>query len=234
MPLHGKVIVVTGASRGIGATIARALVGEGAVVVGTARSAAPPPAKIDTTVPALHLAPLDVTAEASVRDFFAWTDTGIGRIDALVNNAGVGVWKPLHETTLDEWNAIVATNLTGVFLCMREVIPRMIACGGGRIVNIGSIAGTIPIAENGAYGASKYGVRGLTEIVNEEYKQRGVRASLISLGAVVTEMWSERAGFDRRDMLTPDDVAATVIDIVSRPLHVRVDEVRLYPAKGVL
>jgi NAD(P)-dependent dehydrogenase (short-subunit alcohol dehydrogenase family) len=177
---------------------------------------------------------LDVTSEASVRRLFAAAERCFGRIDVLVNNAGVGVFKPIEETTLAEWQLVMDTNLTGVFLCAREAFRHMKARGGGRIIHIGSVSGFIPIVENGAYGASKYGVRGLSHILNEEGKRLNIRSSVISLGAVYTDIWEGREGFAPSDMLALDDIAETVLDIARRPLHVRIDEVRLLPPKGVL
>ena len=106
--------------------------------------------------------------------------------------------------------------------------------GGGRMINIASVAGYIPIPENGAYGTSKYGVRGFSEILNEEGKPYNIRVSIVSPGVVFTDMSKERSGFHREDMLRPEDVAETVLDIAKRPLHVRIDEVKILPPKGIL
>jgi NADP-dependent 3-hydroxy acid dehydrogenase YdfG len=111
---------------------------------------------------------------------------------------------------------------------------RMRARGGGRIINMGSIADHRAIAGNSAYAASKFGLRGLSLTLAEEGADCGVRVSLVSPGAVATAIWADRDGFDPTEMLQPRDVAETVLDIVRRPLSVRLDEVRLLPPKGVL
>ncbi|MGZ4164416.1 MAG: SDR family oxidoreductase, partial [Tumebacillaceae bacterium] len=157
-----------------------------------------------------------------------------GRLDVLVNNAGVGVFKPVVETTLAEWQAIMDTNLTGLFLCSKEAFKIMKPQGGGRIINIASVSGYIPIVENGAYGASKYAVRGFSDILNEEGKLHNIRVSTVSPGAVYTDMTVNRDFFNPADMLKPEDVAETILDIARRPLHVRIDEVKILPPKGVL
>lgn len=218
--LKGKVVVVTGASRGLGKAMADAFELEGAKVVRASRQ----------TNPAL-----DVGSEKSVLDFFSWLDNAHGRIDAIVNNAGVGVFKPITDVTLDDWQQTLSTNLTGTFLCSREAFKRMKAQGsGGRIVNIGSISDYLTLEQNGAYAASKFGVRGLTGVLNEEGKRFGIKASLVSPGAVYTEIWKGREGFDSRDMLQPRDVARAVLTILSAGDHVRIDELKLMPPKGVL
>jgi NAD(P)-dependent dehydrogenase (short-subunit alcohol dehydrogenase family) len=230
--LGNLVVVVTGASRGIGQAIASTAAREGATVVAAARSfrevsRRPEPGTVAA-------APLDVTDEASVGALFSWLDREVGKVDVLVNNAGAAVWKPLDALSFDEWRLVVDTNLTGAFLCAREAMKRMKRAGGGRIVTIGSVADRVPLATNGAYGASKFGARGLTQVITEEGKAFHVFGTLVSLGAVATDMWAGRRGFDLRDMLSADDVAACVVDILARPLSVRIDEVQLGPPKGIL
>lgn len=230
--LRGKTVLITGGARGIGQAIARLLAEHGAAVIATSRGAAVEALKPEfgKTV----LTGLDVTSERSVADLFKRVDHACPRLDVLVNNAGIGIFKPLAETSLEEWNQTLNTNVTGVFLCSREAFLRMKRSGGGRILNIGSVADHHALAGNGAYGASKHGVRALTEILNEEGKAHAIRASLISPGAVRTEIWQGREGFDPSEMLAPQDVAESVLDIVRRPLHVRIDEVRIVPPKGIL
>ena len=230
--LENLVVVVTGANRGIGKAIATACHRAGATVVATARSAVGFPGRLERG--AFAVAPLDVTDEPSVEALFSWIDRDVGKIDALVNNAGTGVWKPIDELSLSEWRTVVDTNLTGTFLCTRAAMQRMKRSGGGRIVTIGSIADRTPLPSCGAYGASKFGARGLSQVVTEEGKAHRVFGTLVSLGAVATDVWAGRQGFAPGDMLSADDVAACVVDIVRRPLTVRIDEVQLGPPKGVL
>lgn len=230
--LENLVVVVTGASRGIGKAIASACAEAGACTVGTSRSIPGFPRRPEPgTVTA---APLDVTDEESVSKLFSWIDREIGRVDVLVNNAGAAVWKPIDELSVGEWRTVVDTNLTGAFLCAREAMRRMKRGGGGRIITIGSVADRTALAECGAYGASKFGARGLSQVITEEGKAFRVFGTLVSLGAVATDMWSGRDGFDARDMLSVEDVAQCVVDVVRRPLSVRIDEVQLGPPKGIL
>jgi NAD(P)-dependent dehydrogenase (short-subunit alcohol dehydrogenase family) len=230
--LAGKVVVVTGGSRGIGRAIAEACASDGAFVVAASRSAPglPPEIRAGEITPAR----LDVTDEPSVEALFAWLDETMGWVDALVNNAGVGVFKPIDALGLDEWRAVIDTNLTGAFLCSREAFRRMKAAGGGRIVTMGSIADRTALVHSGAYGASKHGARGLMQVLTEEGKAHGVFATHLSLGAVATAVWNGRDGFDPGDMLSVGDVARCVTGILRQSPSVRVDEVHLSPPKGVL
>lgn len=217
--LKGKVAVVIGASRGIGQAIADALEAEGTKVIRASRAL---PAK------------LDVRNELSVQSFFEMIKKEFGAPYLLVNCAGIGIFKPITEISFAEWNDVLGTNLTGSFLCCREGFKLMVANGGGRIINIGSIADHIPLPHNTAYSASKFGLRGLTLSLNEEGKRCNIRVSLVSLGAVATDIWKDRPGFDTSDMLQPAEVAESVVHIATMPLHVRTDEIRILPPKGIL
>jgi NAD(P)-dependent dehydrogenase (short-subunit alcohol dehydrogenase family) len=235
--LQDKTVLITGGTRGLGKTMAEMMVERGATVIVTSRNL-PRESYPDLVPRTINRWPLDVTDEASVVRLFHALDTQCKRLgrrlDVLVNNAGIGVFKPVLETTLAEWNAIIATNLTGVFLCSREAFRLMKDTGGGRIITISSISGYQPIVENGAYGASKFGVSGFSQILNEEGKPFNIRVSVVYPGAVYTDIWEGREGFRREDMMEAVDVAETVCDIASRPLRVRIDEVKIVPPKGVL
>jgi NAD(P)-dependent dehydrogenase (short-subunit alcohol dehydrogenase family) len=232
--MEGKFVLITGGARGLGKTMADYMAREGAAVWVTSRKGPQPSAEQAAKPGEVREVYLEVTEEQSVQALFHAVDTVYGRVDVLVNNAGVGVFKPIVDTTLEEWEWILKTNLTGLFLCSKEAFKRMKEQGGGRIINIASVSGYIPIQENGAYGASKYAVRGFSAILNEEGKHHNIRVSIVSPGAVWTEIWNGREGFDPADMLKPEDIAETVLDIARRPLHVRIDEVKILPPKGVL
>jgi 3-oxoacyl-[acyl-carrier protein] reductase len=233
--MNGKVVVVTGGTSGIGRAIAQSMAAAGAMVWAVGRRVSLP---YSIPTPLLggevREAHIDVTQENSIQSFFEHIDRTSGRVDVLVNNAGIGVFKPAVEITLAEWDAVIRTNLTGAFLCSREVFLRMRQQGGGRIIMISSVADHVALAGNAAYGASKAGLRSLAHVLNEEGKSSNIRTSVVSPGAVSTDIWEGRDGFDRAEMLCPQDVADTVLDIARRPLHVRIDEVRIMPSKGIL
>ncbi|NBD08360.1 SDR family oxidoreductase [Corallococcus silvisoli] len=176
---------------------------------------------------------VDVTDEASVRSLFDRTDAS-GPLSLLVNCSGFGCFTSIEETSLQDWRKTLDVNLTGAFLCAREAFKRMRAHGGGRLIHIGSVSDHLTLPMNGSYAASKHGVRGLTGVLNEEGKAHAIRATLLSLGAVYTDFWRSRPEFSPADMLSVEDVAECIWEIARKPLHIRVDELRLVPSKGVL
>jgi len=233
MRIKNKLIVVTGGSRGIGFAVAEHLAKEGAIVIAASRKA--PLLSQLTRAPTGTLTParLDVTNEESVLNLFNACDRW-GRLDVLVNNAGIGIFAPLEQLSLSDWNQVLATNLTGSFLCSREAFRRMKLQRCGRIIHLGSVADYTALPSNGAYSASKYGLRGLNGVLNEEGKAFGVHSTLLSLGAVATEIWQGRSGFNLSDMLQPAQVAETVVHLVGQPPELRIDEIKMLPSKGIL
>jgi NAD(P)-dependent dehydrogenase (short-subunit alcohol dehydrogenase family) len=176
----------------------------------------------------------DVTDEASVASLFERAEQEVGPLSLLVNCSGFGVFTPIEETSLHDWRKTLDVNLTGTFLCAREAFRRMKTRGGGRLIHIGSVSDHLTLPMNGAYAASKHGVRGLTGVLNEEGKPYSIRATLLSLGAVYTSFWRSRPEFSPADMLSVEEVAQSIWEIARKPLNVRVDELRLLPPKGVL
>jgi NADP-dependent 3-hydroxy acid dehydrogenase YdfG len=230
--LAGKVAVVTGASRGIGLAIARELETAGAHVVRLARSIEE---KVDAERTDLRC---DVTDERDVRRAADRVLELHGAPDILVNNAGAFLVKPVHETTAAEFEQQVAANLHGAFFLLRAFLPHFVQRGSGHIVNIGSVADHRPFLGNAAYGASKYGLRGLHEAVAMEVEGTGIRMTLISPGPTDTTLWdpADPEGREdvpsRADMLRPVDVAETVLFALTRPPHVSVEWLRVMPARS--
>jgi NAD(P)-dependent dehydrogenase (short-subunit alcohol dehydrogenase family) len=229
-PLAGRLALVTGASRGIGAAVARVLAEAGARVVRVARTLA------DTaSEPFLDL-PCDLTDAAQV-ERLARRVLGVeGAPAVLVNNAGGFLLRPLEQTTPADFDAQLAVNLRASFLVARAYLPAMRAAGGGVFVSIGSVADHTGFPENAAYAASKYGLRGLHETLAAEYHGTGVRLTLVSPGATDTTIWDpftpeRRPGLPpRATMLRPEDVAEAVLFAATRPEHVHVDWIRLQPS----
>ncbi|UCF67892.1 MAG: SDR family oxidoreductase [Acidobacteriota bacterium] len=230
-PLRGKVAVVTGGRRGIGLATVKALAQRGARVVATSREVRGFPPAIDRDV---VFAQLDVQDDEAIRRLFDWVGEEVGRLDVLVNNAGLGRFGPVGQTRSDTWHELLETNLIGPALCSRAALPLMRQSGGGRIINLGSIAGRMPLAENGAYGASKAGLRLLSQVLAIEERGHGIRTTHVTLGAVATDIWDDREGFDRRQMLDPSRVGEIVAGIASEPLSVALEEVQLMPPGGIL
>jgi NAD(P)-dependent dehydrogenase (short-subunit alcohol dehydrogenase family) len=155
-------------------------------------------------------------------------------LTALVNNAGLGRFGPLAEASAADFRAVVATNLTGAFLCCREALKRMRSAGGGRIVNIGSIAESAAFADCAAYAASKAGLRALSDAMRVEGRPHGVLVTHVILGAVATAIWSDRPGFDVNRMLTPSEAGERIASFVLAPDGAAIEEVRLMPPAGTL
>ncbi len=228
-----KTILITGGNGGLGKALANKLLKKGNTVIVTSRSfnfSEFKNSEENSLIPQY----MDVTIEDSVKNLFSWMKSLNIKINVLINNAGVGIFKPLIETTLAEWNAIILTNLTGAFLCSKEAYISMKANGGGRIINMGSIAEKIPLPLNTAYGASKSGLKGLSAILNEEGKLDKIRVTHVTLGATHTDMWNRREGFAKKDMLNVESVADYLSDIALLPLDIRIDNVEILPEKGVL
>ncbi len=220
--LAGRLAVVTGASRGIGAATAAAVAAAGAHVVLAARDRQ----ALDGVARRINDAggqatpvPTDVSNEAAVERLFAEV-TGVGQLGALVCAAGVLTPAPFAETTPAMWDETLGVNLTGAFLCCRAAFTAMVPAGEGRIVNIGSLSGvyaTEKFPGLAAYNVSKYGVIGLTEAIAVEGREHGISAICLSPGAVDTEML-RRANPALRPGLTPDDVAELIVALLDGPL----------------
>ena len=188
MRLEGKVVVVTGASQGIGRQIALDCAAQGADLVLAARSAG----ALDETAEqvrslgrAAQVVPTDVTDPESVDGLAREVMDRWGRVDTLVNNSGIaGPSAPLWEVPPEEWDTTMAVNVTGVYRCCRSLMPPMIERGEGSVVIIGSITGKRPLLNRSAYATSKAALIGMTRTLAEEAGPHGVRVNLVSPGAV--------------------------------------------------
>ena len=232
--LGGRAAVVTGASRGIGLATARALAAAGARVVMLART------RDELTERAAEIGAeaigvtCDVTDAAAVDAAAREASRFLGRgPDILVNNAGAFALAQVDRMDVADFERTIAVNLVAPFHLVRTFLPGMRERGAGHIVTIGSIADRMAFPENGAYAASKFGVRGLHEVIRAELRGTGVRASLVSPGPVDTPLWDPiapdtRAGFTPRvAMLAATAVADAVLYVVTRPAAVNIDELRL-------
>ena len=232
--LAGRVILVTGASSGIGAAAADLFAREGAKVMLAARRAE----RIEPLAAQLAEAGLeamavvcDVRDEGSVAAAVAAALDRYGRLDGAFNNAGVGGARgPVHELEVEAFDRILATNLRGVFLCMKLEIAAMLAAGGGAIVNTSSIGGLVGGAGNSFYAASKWGLAGLTKCAALDYARQGIRVNAIAPGPTRSEMFDRwmpdeeaRAGMAA---LMPMNYIAHPQDMARAALFLLSDEAR--------
>ena len=232
--LHGKIAVVTGGNRGIGRGISEALTREGMTVALTARDAAVATAAAREVGGGSRGYACDVRRSEQVAALFAAVERDLGGVDVLVNNAGVGLFASVAEMSLDDWHAVIETNVNGVFYCTREAIPRMRARGGGYIFNVSSLAGRNAFPGAAAYCASKHAVNGFSEVLFQEVREHGIRVTYLMPGSVATEFGrgsAAKSGW----ALQPEDVGEMVVDLLRthpRAMHSRVEMRPSRPQKG--
>jgi len=242
-PLLDHVALVTGASSGIGRAVAHALAGAGAAVVLAARRTdrlEQLAQEIEAEGGRATVQATDVTRRA---DMDALVDRAIhehGRIDVLVNNAGVMPLSPLEQLRVEDWDRMIDVNVRGVLYGLAAVLPTMLEQGGGHIVNVGSLAGRRPFPGGSVYSATKFAVRALTAGIQLELSaERGIRVTDVQPGVVATELMdhipdeSVQERFDttwaERRKLQPRDVARAVLFAVTAPDHVNVNEILVRP-----
>ena len=226
---------MTGGSRGIGLAIAEAFLRQGAAVVITGTDGA----RLDTAAGELRargagdrVRPVkaDVRSATDVEALFATTVSTFGGLDILINNAGVGVFKPVAETTIEEWHRVLDTNLSGVFYCCHAALPLLKQRGGGWIINISSLASKNAFVNGAAYCASKSALNAFSETLMQEVRYDGIRVAYVLPGSVntgfgaLTNTKSEWA-------LAPADVAEVVADLIAHPSRSLPSRVEIRPAQ---
>ena len=174
--------------------------------------------------------PADVSKQDDVRSLFAFATEKLGRIDILINNAGVGVFKPVEQLTPAEWHRMIDLNLSGVYYCCHEAIPVMKSAGGGFIINISSLAGKNPFAGGAAYNASKFGLNGFSEAIKLDHRNDNIRVSYIMPGSVDTE-FSHSASAPWK--IAPEDIAEVVVMLAAMPQRTLVSRVEVRPSRPV-
>lgn len=231
--LAGQVALVTGGGRGIGLAIARRLGRMGARVSICGRDRA----KLDESSATLRSdgiavlsAVADVTRQDQVLQLVRNTQNELGPIDVLVNNAGVGSFKPIQEFSEPDWDRVIDTNLKSVFLLSRAVVPEMIRRQTGHIINISSLAGKNTFANGAVYCASKWGLMGLSGSMAEDLRGYGIRVSTICPGSVATEFGGQ-AKKNPQQALQPEDVAHAVAALVTQSAGSFISEVHIRPTR---
>lgn len=228
--LEGKIAVVTGGNRGIGRSVTEALLAEGASVAICGRTEAAVKKAVDELGGAPRVAgrAANVADPQHVAEFFSFVDETFGGVDVLVNNAGLGIFRPVADLTMDDWKATLDTNLSGVFYCCKEALGRMRHRGRGYIVNISSLAGRNPFATGAAYNASKFGLNGFSEALMLDHRNEGIRVTYVMPGSVDTD-FSPRTG-RASWKIAPEDVADVVLGVLRMPERTTVSRVEIRPS----
>lgn len=244
--LEGTVALVTGASSGIGEATAVALAEEGAKVAIAARRRDRLDALAATLGDQALVLEVDVTDEDQVRRMVATTVSELGRLDTLVNNAGVMLLGPIEGAPTEEWRRMVHLNLLGLLYCTHAALPHLLAAADDAprqvadVVNVSSVAGRVARRDSGVYNATKWGVCAFSESLRQEVTTRHVRVTLIEPGATATELAFQNRvevleqmakNFGGIEMMKSEDIAAAVRYAVTQPRHVAVNEILIRPTE---
>ena len=246
--LEGTVALVTGASSGIGEATAVALAAEGATVAIAARRRD----RLEQVVERIGndadvlVIETDITDEAAARAMVQSTVTEFGRLDTVVNNAGVMLLGPIVDAPVEEWRRMVELNLLGLLFTTHAALPHLLEAAEREprrvadLVNVSSVAGRVARSGSGVYNATKHGVGAFSESLRQEVTGRHVRVSLVEPGAVATELAGHnrpevletlRANFGQTEIMRAEDIAESIVFTVTRPRHVAVNEVLIRPTE---
>ena len=229
--LGGTAAVITGGSRGIGLAIAKAFVARGGRVAITGRNQSHLDAAVQTLGEGAYALQADVSKPEQASRAIDAAASRFGGLDVLVNNAGIGLMRPVAELSIAEWQQTLDTNLSGVFYCCHAALPHLKRRGAGWIINISSLAGRNPFAGGAVYCASKAGLNAFSEALMQEVRYDNIRVSYIMPGSVATG-FSNRASSDGADWkIAPEDIADVVIDLVTFPSRSLPSRIEVRPSR---
>jgi NADP-dependent 3-hydroxy acid dehydrogenase YdfG len=225
--LNGKVAIITGASRGIGAAVAHRLHAEGVHLGLASRSGD------DLGLTDVVAQPCDVTDNHQVEALVAATVERFGGVDILIASAGIGVYKPFLDTPVDEMDEVVDINIKGTLYVVRAALPHILARGGGDVITVASESGRTGFADETIYCASKFAQVGFIRSLDAEFHSRNVRCANVAPGSVATDFAMGRGRTpgmpELEDMMSAEDVADVVMFVVSRPRNHRIVDTFFWP-----
>ena len=230
MIIDGKIAVITGASSGLGAALANALVAKGAIVYGLARNAE----KLHAVENKLgqHFIPVGVDI-SNGEDIACWTQKAFSNSrfpDILINNAGAGYFTKIDELSLERWHEMINTNLNGVFYITSKIVPLMkVNQNTCHIINIGSILGKTTRTESAAYSATKYGMQGFSEALFKELRSYKIKVTCVNPGSIDTHFFEDSGIQPHSNMLQPKDIADLIMHVIETPDNFLVDEITIRP-----
>jgi 3-oxoacyl-[acyl-carrier protein] reductase len=234
--IHGKTALVTGASRGIGKTIALMLAREGVRLALNGRSVEHlelVQREIKAMGAEAVLCPGDLADPAIPQTIVEETVRQLGGLDILINNAGIGIPKPLMDTTTEEWDYHMAINARAPFLLCREAVPHLRKSDGATIINISSVVGRKGYVNQGAYSASKHALMGFTKVLAQELFEEDIRVYVLSPGGVATEMVTQmRPDIDPDNLIDPEDFAEIVRFLLTHRNSAVIDEINVRRASN--
>ena len=235
--LTGKIAVITGGTRGIGLAIAERLLREGASVAicGTREETVHNAINFLASDPSASNRVFGMVADVSdfpqVKAFISAVLARFGTIDILINNAGIGTFRPVADLQPEEWDRMIALNLSGSYYCSHAVLPIFKQKQIGDIINISSLAGKNPFAGGAGYNASKFGLNGFSEAMMLDHRNDGVRVSSIMPGSVSTEFGGHAAGAGDEWKITPEDIAEVVVTLLCMPARTTISRVEIRPTR---
>jgi 3-oxoacyl-[acyl-carrier protein] reductase len=236
-PLDGKVAIVTGAGRGIGRSIALSLAQNGARISLAARTETElqnVQIEIESSGGQAVVFPADLSCEADSIALIRKSFERFNRLDILINNAGLGIFKPLVETTIEQWDQLMAVNARGPFLLCREAIPYLKLQKQSFIINIVSVAGVRGYVNQAVYSASKHAMLGMTKALAKEVQSDGIRVHAICPGGVDTQLVNQlNSDTSRSELMQPEEIADIVLFLLTRHGNAVIDEIHVRRAASI-
>jgi 3-oxoacyl-[acyl-carrier protein] reductase len=231
-PLLNKIAIVTGGTRGIGRAIAERLLTEGAKVAVCGirqKSVDDATERLSVLGDAFGMV-ADVSKQDRVKQFITAVEQRFSGVDILINNAGVGLFRPVSDLSPEDWERMIGLNLSGAYYCCHAVLPIFKQQRGGDIINIGSLAGKNPFAGGAGYNASKFGLLGFSEAMMLDHRADGIRVSCVMPGSVATGFGGDGADSGSAWKIAPEDIADVVVNLLRMPRRTTVSRVEIRPS----